>query len=823
MNRSVTHVAGEGNDLIRELLSHASDTFLLTDGEGRLTFVSPNVLEVFGCTTEEAMAIGKVSGLLGQEFAHQEGPFKQGNHANIETRIVDRAGGVRTLLVDVRRFASMEGATLFVCRDISRHKRSDERNEQVQQSTIAISALLRTALEPLTLTEQLKRALDLILAIPWLAIQSRGSIFLMDCESDELVLSVQRGLNVGLLSHCARVPMGYCLCGRAAQERKLVFADGLDHRHDVQYEGMQDHGHYCVPILSGDKLYGVINLYLQDGHIRDPQEEDFLHSMANTLAGLIERKQAEETIRRLSHGNKLLLDAAGDGIYGVDRLGRTTFVNPASLRMTGWQTEDLVGQFSHKVMHHSHPDGRPYPPDECPIHLAFKDGIVRHVDDEVFWRKDGTSFPVAYTSTPVREEGKITGAVVVFRDITERLRVDLALKEAKDAAEAANRAKSFFLANVSHEIRTPLNAIVGFSQILLKNKGLIPDRFHQYLENIRVSGINLTEIISNVLDLSKIEAGKVAVVEEELDLQLLVQSLLHVHKSKAAEKGVRLGFNLDPGFPSAIRSDRTKINQIFMNLVGNAVKFTGIGGEVVIEVSRAEDRLMNLVVRDTGKGIPPDRLETIFEPFEQVDGSITRGEAGVGLGLAIVKNLARVLGGTVAVESQLGRGTTFSVQLPLIPGLGVMEGSGEPDWSGLQFSSDVRLLLVEDHPMNREMMLAVLGEVGLGAEVAENGLQGVAMARELKPHLILMDIHLPQMDGLSATRKIQAEESTAKIPIVGISADAFPERRREALAAGMVDFLVKPVDLAELMPVLERHLATFKKNPSPKSDGLSQL
>ncbi|MBF0214444.1 MAG: response regulator [Magnetococcales bacterium] len=549
-----------------------------------------------------------------------------------------------------------------------------QRHERTAQSRQAINTLLQTALKPFSLEEQLDKALSIILDVPWLSVQSRGAIFLADPESGRLTLVVQKGLSPGLLSHCAVVEPGYCLCGRAAQQGRMLFADRVDETHDVRYPGMQPHGHYCVPIVSRGVVLGVYNLYLSVGHLRAPEEEAFLEAVANTLAGLIERK-----------------------------------------------------------------------------------------------------------------------------------RVEADLRQAKEEAESANRAKTAFLANISHEIRTPLNAIVGFSRILLKHQSQISPRFMRYLENIRVSGDNLTEIISNVLDLAKIEAGKVELDKEDIDITLLVQSLYQVAKDRAAEKGVLLQYAIDPALPRQVHSDRTRINQILMNLVGNAIKFTPRGREVHIRAAR-DGGFMRFEVADQGIGIPPDRLNAIFEPFEQADGSTTRRHGGTGLGLSIVRSLTGILEGSVSVESREGMGSIFRVRLPLEEAAPPARNDDRCNWRAFRFDPNSRLLLVEDNAMNREMLLAVLDEVGLTAMVAEDGRRGVELARTLRPDIILMDLHMPIMDGLAATRLLRKDPETAKIPVIGLSADAFVEREREASEAGIDAFLTKPVDLSRLIPLLADYL-----------------
>ncbi|MEO5334017.1 MAG: ATP-binding protein [Magnetococcus sp. YQC-5] len=548
-------------------------------------------------------------------------------------------------------------------------------NDRIAQSRLAINTLLQTALEPISLEEQLQKVLDVILGVPWLAVESRGAIFLANATTRRLTMVAQKGLSPHLPSHCSVVEPGYCLCGRAAVSGTLYFADCVGPEHEVRYEGMLPHGHYCVPILFRGELLGLYTLYLAVGHQRALDEEEFLMAVANTLAGLIERK-----------------------------------------------------------------------------------------------------------------------------------RVEGALRQAKEEAESANRAKTAFLANVSHEIRTPLNAIVGFSRILLKHQSQISPRFLRYLENIRVSGDNLTEIISNVLDLAKIEAGKIELDMENIDIHLLIQSIYQIAKDRAAEKGVHVHYTIDPDLPRQVQSDRTRINQILMNLVANAIKFTPRGKEVVIRALKS-GHCMVFEVADQGIGIPHNRLHAIFDPFEQADSTITRRHGGTGLGLSIVKSLTDLLDGSVTVVSEEGVGSCFTVRVPLQETLRSAQGDDTFNWRAYRFNPKAKLLIVEDNAMNREMLMAVLDEVGLTAQEAEDGQRGVEMAQEIRPDLILMDLHMPIMDGLNATMLLKANPLTAAIPVIGLSADAFVEREQEARGAGIDEFLTKPVDLSKLIPIFSKYLS----------------
>ena len=380
------------------------------------------------------------------------------------------------------------------------------------------------------------------------------------------------------------------------------------------------------------------------------------------LAGeVVERNQAQEALLESEERARLLLDSAAEAIYGINLKGECTFCNRAGLRMLGYrEISDLLQKNMHQLIHHSRPDGTPYPAEECRIYQAFRRGEDMHIDDEVLCRADGSSFPVELWSYPTRRGGNVVGSVVTFVDISERKRAEIHLRQAKEAAEAANRAKSEFLANMSHEIRTPMNGIVGMTELALDTQ--LSGEQREWLNMVRSSADALLAVINDILDFSKIEAGKLDFDAVEFSLRDTLGDTMKTLGLRAHEKQIELVCHVQPDVPDALVGDPGRLRQIVVNLIGNAIKFTQ-QGEVVMEVgaeSQTGDCIdLQFAVTDTGMGIPVDKQRTIFDPFTQVDGSMTRKFGGTGLGLTISSRLVEGMGGRIWVESESGKGSAF--------------------------------------------------------------------------------------------------------------------------------------------------------------------
>jgi len=552
------------------------------------------------------------------------------------------------------------------------------------------------------------------------------------------------------------------------------------------------------PIVFNKRLYGVLCIE-QCGRTRSwtRQEIDFASFAAQIIATALEasdRQLVEANLRRTEEQYRSIYENAIEGLFQSGLDGTILSANPAMARLLGYHSpteliergridyiepnrlEELIGLFQHSNI------------------ITDFESQVRTAKGEIVW--------ITESVRGVRDD---QGALIRFEgiamDITLRVETANALKEAKESADAANLAKSQFLANVSHELRTPLNGILGFTQILSKEGGM-SERQTRGIQVIHQSAEHLLALINDILDLSKIEANRIELQPDTFDATEFFHAIEALFLPRAREKGIVYRQVIDPALPAALVGDERKLRQVMINIVGNAVKFT-TKGEVMLEVRREGNRT-SFRISDTGPGIPTAHLPHLFEPFYQVRQS-GRHLEGTGLGLAISQNVVKLMGGEIAVESRPGVGTAFTFDISLPASEHPLSGPNRAPVLGYR-GEQKRILVVDDVPENRRILVELLEPLGFVTAEAENGQEAIDSVGAEMPDLILMDLRMPVMSGIEAARHLRAGRDGLALPIVAVSASAFDLDQKACLEAGCNAFLTKPVRLESLLEVLEHHL-----------------
>jgi len=504
---------------------------------------------------------------------------------------------------------------------------------------------------------------------------------------------------------------------------------------------------------------------------------------------------------------KKFLDVLPLGVYIVDKVGNTYYSNTKSEEILGKRNIDDIGITGLAELYQTYKAGTDdlYPASELPIARALRGETVTVDDLEIF--KNGKRHPLRINATAVLDShGQIAFAISVFEDITALKLVERELRHAKVKAEESSILKETFLANMSHEIRTPMNAIIGFTDILQKMNKYGPER--EYLDIIRLSGENLLHLINDILDISKIEAGMITFEETPFHLSQIMHGVKSTLVHKAKLKDISLMVKTDGAIPDTVSGDPNRLTQILTNLIDNAIKFTHKGSVEVNAklVKETQDACTVLFsVKDTGIGIAPEKLELIFERFQQAERNTTRKYGGTGLGLSIARQLVNKQGGKMEIKSTANVGTEFSFTLPFHTSIAALVPAAHKRNIDLSELSHKNILLAEDNSLNVKLMLFLFAEHNIQVDVVENGLLAVEKVRNGNYDLILMDVEMPEMNGYEATAVIRNELHNP-IPIIAMTAHAMSGEREKCLAAGMTDYISKPVSAQLLFEKVYTHL-----------------
>ncbi len=534
------------------------------------------------------------------------------------------------------------------------------------------------------------------------------------------------------------------------------------------------------------------------------------------------RKMAELKLEESEERYRKVVEFTPNGIF-IQKDGIFIFANQKAAQIYGFEKpEDLYGKW---VIDYLHPDYRQDVWEK--MGQLKQEGFTVHLTEIKLLRADGAYIDaeVAATNFNINEKSTV---LVIVRDITERKKSEEELQKAKIAAEEANQSKSRFLANISHEIRTPMNEIIGMADLLQATE-LSPIQ-EEYVEIIKSSSDYLLSLVNDILDISKIEAGKLKLDKVSFNLKNVIVNIIKVYKIKAKEKGIKLIYNIHPDVPVYVKGDPYRLRQILINLIGNAIKFTkkGIIKVSVVKIEEIPSEVkLRFSVRDTGIGINPAKTDLLFEVFSQIDNSTTKKHNGSGLGLAICKQLVEMMGGMIWVESKSGEGSEFLFTLflakeddELIKKKDI--DSSIPDISGF---IKARILVVEDNPVNEKLVTVLLRNKDCEVTAVSDGVLALKTLEKDSFDLVLMDVQMPELDGFETTIRIREKEESTRthIPIIAMTAYAMDGDREKCIAAGMDDYIAKPIKAEQLYDKIENLLQAKIRNTDVESTPVNLL
>ena len=706
-------------------------------------------------------------------------------------------GKERYILFDAAPLYDSKGvliAAIETLQDITERKYAEEEINRNYDTQAVINSLLRLSLEKVPLEDILNRALDLVLTIPWLVVQSRGAIFLVENDPGFLVLKAQRNLDERIQKMCARIPMDKCICGQAAFAQKVFFIDSVDERHEICHDDIVPHGHYCVPIIFSGRVLGVLNVYMKDGYKRNEREQELLVTISNTLAGIIVRRQAEDSLVESEQKLQAITDTATDAIILIDHEERVVYWNSSACSMLGYAPEEIMGKNIMVIIPHRYRETHA---------LAFKkfvetgQGSLLGKTYQVFAvRKDGTEIPVELAVSGIRLKDKWHAAGII-RDISERKKLESQLMQAQKM-EAVGQLSG----GIAHDFNNILSAIIGYGSILLM-KTNEDDPLRTNVQHLLEAADRAASLTHSLLAFSR----KQILNSRPADLNEIIRRVEELLRRVIGED-----IELHTVFKQntvTVNADSGQIEQALMNLATNARDAMPHGGSLLIEseVIEVDDTFIRahgygeigmyvvVSVTDTGMGMDEITRKKIFEPF------FTTKEVGkgTGLGLAMVYGIIKQHLGFIDVYSELGKGSTFKIYLPLIASEHETRrtSSSVPE-DKLQGGPET-VLIAEDDVALRTLFRTVLSEVGYTVIDAENGIDAVIKFMNNKDviKIILLDMIMPKKSGKEAYDEIIKVRPDVKILFMsGYTADI---KAAEELLQSGVEFILKPISPKDLL------------------------
>lgn len=847
--------------LAQNIMASMGQGLTLADVDGSYTFVNPAFANMLSTTLQE------VSGKTALDFAHQDdhptlihaqmSQFR-GESTNYEYRLVRQDGSMVYVLAQGVPHYDPEGkliGSITTITDLTERRAAEDQIEANAAETRAIYQAVVQLLRPTNLKDLAEQIAAI--ATDELGFDNCGVLLLQEpirLSTDRLMLQSNKSDNY--LTWLARMGR-YCddkssilplsensLVTTAVRQGEIVYSPDVANDPHYLPESTYTQSELVIPLRAYNLIIGAMDLQSPHKNGFDERTQRIIRVFAKHAGMALEtmrlygklqehtteleaqitgRNQVEQALRKSEQRYKHLVENVSDMLYRTDANGFCTYANPVTVRILGFSSEDeLIGQHFTKFIH------RNFRAELLRIYEAQKREKIPNVYNEFLaLDKDKNELWLGQNVQLLMKNDQVIGYQALARNITKRREAEDKLQNRSNELNETNaklakalRAKDEFLANMSHELRTPLNAILGKSEILHEGiQGPLNEKQAASIRVIEESGRHLLELINDILDLAKIESGKIDLDIQTVSIRGLCENSLQFVRQLAHKKQIKLQANISPTLKTC-RADERRLKQILINLLSNAVKFTPNEGEVGLNISEdAEREVIQFQVWDSGIGISPEDMKRLFQPFVQLDSSLARSHEGTGLGLSLVYQLTEMHGGSVSLESQAGVGSCFTVTLPENPQTNFETVQLQAKTDQLKYGrlltgrlptvpgKGPRILLVEDNETNIEMISEYLPVWGYRLLVARSGTAAMTQAYEEKPDLILMDIQIPEMDGLTAVRQLRQDEQFKHVPIIALTALAMQGDREQCLEAGANEYLSKPVQLRQLVFLIDQLLA----------------